>query len=347
MFTVCTPNLSITHFTGVLLKAFESILTDEAFDLPTAPATEARKSVERVLAWCAKNETKTKVFAEELLATLESCFTNDKKIKVRKEKMWEKFYTLRSSKEYAESWASFLRCSAVQPSQTVYQHVTDIVFNHLIKEHFTTQPQATKDTPIPSLDYNEKNALRYVCGYITRKIYQKLKDSSHKFKDELCLCLAEMNDVDPDEMNDESNEWTKTVDRGGLKHVTNMTYSMFASIETELRRYLREHNNELNEVNILGVKTKVMENDDVLFYWSMVSASWDEEVASEMLTLLIAEYVKIRGHSTASAWLEQYKRDSKKSVQKSKGVRKQLLSKSSTQHSKESSSLNTADMVED
>ena len=102
------------------------------------------------------------------------------------------------------------------------------------------------------------------------------------------------------------------MDRGGLKHVSNMTYSMFASIETEMRRYLQEHN-EPNSVNILGVEAKVMENDDVLFYWSMVSASWDE-VASALLTLLIAEYVKIRGHSTASAWLEQSKTDSKQSV---------------------------------
>ena len=57
------------------------------------------------------------------------------------------------------------------------------------------------------------------------------KDSRHKLKDELFLCLAEMNDVDPDKMNDESNEWMSVVDRGGLKHAMNMTFCMFASAE--------------------------------------------------------------------------------------------------------------------
>ena len=47
-----------------------------------------------------------------------------------------------------------------------------------------------------------------------------------------------MNDVDPEEMKDESNEWMTAVDRGGLKHVTNMTYCMFTSAEVELRKHL-------------------------------------------------------------------------------------------------------------
>ena len=92
---------------------------------------------------------------------------------------------------------------------------------------------------------------------------------------------------------------------------------MFASVETELRKHLQEHNSKPNEVNVKGVTTKIIENDDVLFYWSMVSASWTRRWH---LNLLITEYLKIRGHSTASAWLERYKRDSKLSVQKSKGV---------------------------
>ena len=52
--------------------------------------------------------------------------------------------------------ASFWRCSVVEPSQTVYKHVTDVVF---IKEYFTTQSDPRKDTHTPSLDYN---ALCYV-----------------------------------------------------------------------------------------------------------------------------------------------------------------------------------------
>ena len=75
------------------------------------------------------------------------------------------------------------------------------------------------------------------------------------------------------------------------------------------------------------MREKIINDDDVQFYWSMVASNWEDEVADVLLEMIIDEYVKIRGHSTASAWLEQYKRDSKKQVQKSKGVRKQLISK--------------------
>ena len=107
--------------------------------------------------------------------------------------MWQQYYILRSTKEFADSWAAFLRESRAVPSQTLYQHVTDIVFNHLIKEYFPTPSEPTQDTCTLTLDYSEKNALRYIAGCITRQAYHKLKDSRHKLKDE-------MNDVDPDKM---------------------------------------------------------------------------------------------------------------------------------------------------
>jgi hypothetical protein len=151
-----------------------------------------------------------------------------------------------------------------------------------------------------------------------------------------------MNDVDPDEMDDESSEWTSAIDRGGLKHVTDMTYCMFASTEIELRKHIQSTTGP-SELNILGAKKQIMESDDVVFYWSMVSSNWEEEVASTLLEMVISSYVMIRGHSTASAWLEKFKRESKKSVQKSKGVRKQLISKSTPSCKKESASGNTAE----
>ena len=64
------------------------------------------------------------------------------------------------------------------------------------------------------------------------------------------------------------------------------------------------------------------------FYWSMVSSNWEEEIARVFLDMLLEHWIQIWGHSTACAWLEQYKIEKKKSVQKSKGVCKQLLSSS-------------------
>ena len=263
------------------------------------------------------------MFASQLNGTLKVCFTDHKNVKTRKEKMWEAYFTLRSTDEFSSNWASFLKQSGAEVSQTLYQHVTDIVFNHLLKEHFTPPSQPKQDTCTSTIDYNEKNALRYVSGYITRTLYGRLKNSKHQFKDELCLCIAELNDVDPDELEDESSEWICAIDRGGLKHISNMTYAMFASAEMELRKHLTPH----QVTDFSQMREKIINDDDVQFYWSMVASNWEDEVADVLLEMIIDEYVKIRGHSTASAWLEQYKRDSKKQVQKSKGVRKQLISK--------------------
>ena len=116
--------------------------------------------------------------------------------------MWEKYHQIRSSDQFVARWKQFLQLSGARASPTLFQHITDIIFNHLIEKHFPTcttpATQSTED--IPSLDYNERNAVRYISGYITRSVYRTLKDSKHKFKDELCLCLAELNDVDPGEM---------------------------------------------------------------------------------------------------------------------------------------------------
>ena len=43
------------------------------------------------------------------------------------------------------------------------------------------------------------------------------------------------------------------------------------------------------------------------------------------LVMIIDMWITVRGFSFASAWIEKYKSANKKSVQKSKGVRKQLV----------------------
>ena len=83
----------------------------------------------------------------------------------------------------------------------------------MVSSHFPIQAE-TEGSKQVELDYNEKNALRYVGGYVTRRLHQKRTKSKHKLKKELWTCLTEMNDVDPDEMSDESDDWMKCVDRG-------------------------------------------------------------------------------------------------------------------------------------
>ena len=94
-------------------------------------------------------------------------------------------------------------CGVVDPTPTLFQYITNKVFNHLITVNY---PKPTESSTVQQLDYKERNALRYVAGYVTTTIYRRLKDSKHPLKDELLLCLAELNDVEPSEMENESKD---------------------------------------------------------------------------------------------------------------------------------------------
>ena len=192
----------LSIFTGVLISAFQSVLTDEDFDLPSQPAIAARKGAEQFLASYAtgsRQKREIESFAHTLTYTLQACFNNIKGSKSRKERICEQFYHTRCTADFAKNWEACLKVCGVDAIPTLYQHITDKVFNHLLKVNCPIKPTA-EATQSQLLDYNEKNALRYVAGYVTRKIYRKLKNSKNLMKDELLLCLAEINDVDPNEM---------------------------------------------------------------------------------------------------------------------------------------------------
>ena len=70
----------------------------------------------------------------------------------------------------------------------------------------------------------------------------------------------------------------------------------------------------------------MLTNDDLMFYWCLVSANWGEESNRELLRLIADQWITIRGFSSASAFIEMYKKENKKTCQKSMGLRKNLFS---------------------
>ena len=101
---------------------------------------------------------------------------------------------------------------------------------------------------------------------------------------------------------------------------------MFQAMELELRKHLSASSETTN----LAVKDKITKtisaNEDVLFFWSIVSVNWTTEEADALLTMIIEHWIVVRGFSFTSAFLERYKQTNKITVQKSKGLRKNLLS---------------------
>ena len=125
-----------------------------------------------------------------------------------------------------------------------------------------------------------------------------------------------------------SDEWTDLVDRGGLIHVSDTVFMLFLSMEMEIRSVL----NTKKASETTGIKDeaiqKMYENKDVSFYWCTIAANWVDEEADALLRMMIEQWVTIRGFSYVSSFMEQYKKEHMKSVQKSKGLRKKINSTS-------------------
>ena len=71
---------------------------------------------------------------------------------------------------------------------------------------------------VSSIDYEEKNALQYVAGYVMNAFIQKLQQSAHSMTKELIFCLIILTEHDNgDEGKDadeayKSEDWTNSVD---------------------------------------------------------------------------------------------------------------------------------------
>ena len=117
------------------------------------------------------------------------------------------------------------------------------------------------------------------------------------------------------------------VDRGGLKHVGQSTFMLFVSMEKELRCHLQPSIVSLDTDVKKTAVDSIIANDDVNMYWSILSGNWQEEEAALLIKMLVDHWITIRGFSFASAFMERHKQEHKKSLQKSKGIRKALYEK--------------------
>ena len=161
------------------------------------------------------------------------------------------------------------------------------MFKELIKKQFPApslpdSPQSTKQP----LTYEEKNALYYAAGYIPRTLRKQLEHSEHELK-ELILCLHEL--TEDDGIDDESQDWIKKIDRGGLRHVSFAMYSLILAMELRLQTVLQQsaYSRNIKEDAIASI----MECDEVKYHWNTLSANWEAEEVKVLLPMIIQLWV--------------------------------------------------------
>ncbi|KAL5518083.1 hypothetical protein EMCRGX_G003761 [Ephydatia muelleri] len=113
-------------------------------------------------------------------------------------------------------------------------------------------------------------------------------------------------------------EWLNAINRGGLFCINDVTFDLFVALEYEVRSHIHAG----QELGV--VRSELQQSEDVLFHWSLIAATWDDEEAAKLMTMIVELWVTVRGFSLASAWIEQYKGATKKTLQKAKPLRKQI-----------------------
>lgn len=311
-----------------LLDIVKEMTCDDGFKIPSPSAAAALKTATSLLTWSGSNIANKRAcseFADLLNTQLQAAFKSTAiKFKTKRCKMWGRYHTIRSSDDFHSLWASFLRESPkCDASPIFYQYITDKFFRKLIKFHFPIEDNTESVTPL-NLTREELNALRYAAGYVYRAVRKKI--TSKADNEELLLSLEELLD-DPEERGEDdcSREWTNLSSRGGLLHVTDDAFRVFCAIEEVVRQHF--HRDKAKDISC-GMKeelcAKIRCNDDVLSKWEVVAADMKEDVGSALLGMIIDLWVTIRGFSFAGAWVELYKQKTKKTLQRSMGLRKVL-----------------------
>ena len=113
-------------------------------------------------------------------------------------------------------WTKFLNGTISRnPSPTFNQYITDHLFKELIETNFSIgEHSASEKTSTISLTFKEQNALRYVAGYVCRKVRNKLELSTYKRKDDMIFFLMEVSGDQEDSDEGGPKAWVNMIDRG-------------------------------------------------------------------------------------------------------------------------------------
>ena len=288
------------------------ILNDEVLQTDSKGAKLCIGNAKNFIQILANPSPSDKRFTEEIVAILNKPIDDALGCgKVDSEKMWSGFHKLWSSEEYSTKWRSYLSSNnSLVTKSLFYQHVTIELFEQLLCDKLQDNNESTNSSIDVSISHEEENAIRYMGGYVIRKLNKKQYSVD---------CLIEKNKDSIAETS--STEWVNLIDRGGLVHVTEQCHQLFLSIEYITRHHMSIANlKSMDEDFCRHLENMIVTDDDVLFNWTMTGAE-NEEVLNEIIKL----WLNIRGFSFAKSIMEKYKQESKKCTGKSKGLRTKLF----------------------
>lgn len=98
-----------------------------------------------------------------------------------------------------------------------------------------------------------------------------------------------------------------------------------------MRKFLLKHDirGESDKATFKDAIIKnIVQNEDVQFHWVLLSQDIDDPHNAEALLVEIVKlWVTIRGFSLAASWMEEYKKNTCKTTEKSTGLHKSISGK--------------------
>lgn len=247
--------------------------------------------------------------------------------------VWSDFHRIRFGPMCCY-WKELMKTLSIEGTDAdplLEQSVYNEIFTVLVSEYFSSQSTHSSESAKTQVELtsDELNAMRYACGYVPRSLLKKYETKCGDVYSQYVQCLGDMAvEGEGEDVLTYTRKWFDQVNRGGLFPINDNTFSFFVEIEKCVRAVLPKHmvrgesDKALFKTSVLDV---IISNENIQFYWTLLSQDIEKPENSEaLLTEIVHLWVTIRGFSMAATWMEEYKKNAKKTTQKSTGLRKSI-----------------------
>lgn len=311
--------------TAIAYDVTQRILNSKQFQ-----SIESQSALTRILEWAEEDQLTFSLFFQQLYGALKTQVGKALKLANIHVSLVKAFNAVLFSNTYRVFWAN-LTTEAKAPHSLIagYQITYDLYLTILLDSRTSTSSITSSDILEPAeLTPDEKAAIRYVGGYIIKRTIKYITEKAIDNK-EACLYTTfhlledpESSDKAVDIM--ELQNWSKIVDRGGLHQCTNEFHLLLMEIEKNVKLCCCERT-LTNELPFMELKENLLKNQFIMNLWtSCIDDTSPDEVMTELLKIILDQYLKIRGFAYAAHFMERYKYSHQKNVVKTKSLRTKL-----------------------
>ena len=231
----------------LLRGAATSILMDKGFTIPTKEANACLELARLFIGSLGRDRQDLQeiyaTFADWVVNSLSKIIDDSKSGgTIDREKLWRKFHCSRNTKDFKSKWMEYLaQLKITDATPLFYQNVSQELFETLISQKCPINNDHGISTEcIQHMTLDEENALRYVAGFVIRAAKDKLKVPNDQEILDILNSMAQ--ETSSCSTSTSSEDWVKSVNRGGLVLITEDAHQLFCAIEYCVRSQLHTSN---------------------------------------------------------------------------------------------------------